>query len=205
MDIEKERETLAERLGYEPTEHQLVTYLQHPNDAVNFFKFEDEFGKTYVLPPSIFLRRGGYKLGESLMFKDHFGKEHSIEVGPKQKNETGEWSIFLNVDHQERNYTFQEEAKEAAASAGPQLSKKEIEALAKLGDMRATFNCNVCEIAVNEDGEVAVGDKLAVVEAMKMQTPIISQVAGTVVEVHAKVGDTMKPGDKIIKVITEVE
>jgi biotin carboxyl carrier protein len=38
-----------------------------------------------------------------------------------------------------------------------------------------------------------------------MQTPIISQVAGTVVEVHSKVGDTLKPGDKIIKVITEVE
>ena len=61
------------------------------------------------------------------------------------------------------------------------------------------------KLTVNEDDEVAVGDKLAVVEAMKMQTPIISQVAGTVVEVHAKVGDTMKPGDKIVKVITEIE
>jgi pyruvate carboxylase len=85
------------------------------------------------------------------------------------------------------------------------LSKKEIENLAKTGDMRATFSCNVCEIAVNEDEEVAIGDKLAVVEAMKMQTPIISQVAGTVVEIHAKVGDALKPGDKIIKVITEIE
>ena len=205
MDIDKERETLAERLGYEPTEHQLVTYLQHPNDAVNFFKFEDEFGKTYVLPPSIFLRRGGYKLGESLMFKDHFGKEHVIEVGPKQKSESDEWSIYLNVDHQERSYSFKEEATEAAASAGPQMSKKEIEELAKVGDMRATFNCNVCELAVKEDEEVAVGDKLAVVEAMKMQTPILSEVEGTVVEIHAKVGDTLKPGDKIIKVIAEVE
>jgi pyruvate carboxylase len=205
MDIDKERETLTDRLDHAPTEQQLVTYLQHPNDAVNFFKFEEEFGKTYVLPPSIFLRRGGYKLGESLMFKDHFGKEHVIEIGPKQKNEGGEWSIYLNVDHQERSYMFQEEALEAAASAGPQLSKKEIEDLAKTGDMRATFNCNVCEIAVKEDEEIAAGDKLAVVEAMKMQTPVLSQVAGTVVEIHAKVGDALKPGDKIVKVITEVE
>jgi biotin carboxyl carrier protein len=139
------------------------------------------------------------------MFKDHSGKEHSIEIGPKQKNEKGEWAIYLNVDHQERNYFFQEEAKEAAASAGPQLSKKEIENLAKTGDMRATFNCNVCEIVVNEDDEVEAGDKLAVVEAMKMQTPIVSLVSGTVVEVNAKVGDALKPGDKIIKIITEVE
>jgi pyruvate carboxylase len=204
MDIDKERETLTERLGHKPTEQQLVTYLQHPNDSVNFFKFEEEFGKTYVLPPSIFLRRGGYKLGESLMFKDHYGKEHVIEIGPKQKDEKGEWSIYLNVDHQERSYSFREEAKETAA-VGPQLSKKEIEDLAKGGDMRATFSCNVCEIAVEEDEEIAVGDKLAVVEAMKMQTPVTSQVAGTVVEIHAKVGDTLKTGDKILKIITEVK
>jgi len=139
------------------------------------------------------------------MFKDHFGKEHVIEIGPKQKSEKGEWSIYLNVDHRERNYTFQEEAKEAAAAAGPQLSKKEIEGLAKAGDMRATFNCNVCEIVVKEDQEVQVGDKLAVVEAMKMQTPVVSQVAGTVVEVTAKVGDALKPGDKILKIITEIK
>jgi pyruvate carboxylase len=205
MDIDKERQVLTERLGYKPTEQQLVTYLQHPNDAVNFFKFEEEFGRVYVLPPSIFLRRGGYRLGESLMFRDHFGKEHVIEVGPKQKGEKDEWSIYLNVDHQERSYTFREEAREAAAAAGPQLSKKEIEALAKAGDMRATFSCNVCEIAVKEDEEVAVGDKLAVVEAMKMQTPVTSQVAGTVVEVHAKVGDALKAGDKILKILTEVK
>jgi pyruvate carboxylase len=205
MDIDKERQVLTERLGYKPTEQQLVTYLQHPNDAVNFFKFEEEFGRVYVLPPSIFLRRGGYRLGESLMFRDHFGKEHVIEVGPKQKGEKDEWSIYLNVDHQERSYTFREEAREAAAAAGPQLTKKEIEALAKAGDMRATFSCNVCEIAVKEDEEVAVGDKLAVVEAMKMQTPVTSQVAGTVVEVHAKVGDALKAGDKILKILTEVK
>jgi pyruvate carboxylase len=205
MDIDKERETLTERLGHAPTEQQLVTYLQHPNDAVDFFKFEEEFGQTYVLPPSIFLRRGGYKLGESLMFKDHYGKEHVIEVGPKQKNEDDKWSIYLNVDHQERSYSFQEEAQEGTASAAPQLSKKEIEDLAKTGDIRAPFSCNVCEISVKEDQEIAEGDNLAVVEAMKMQTPLASQVSGTVVEIHAKLGQSLQPGDKILKVITEVE
>ena len=40
-----------------PTQ-QLVTYLQHPNDAVDFFKFEEKFGKVYVLPPAIFSAPG---------------------------------------------------------------------------------------------------------------------------------------------------
>jgi pyruvate carboxylase len=47
MDIDMEREVLTERLGHKPTEQQLVTYLQHPNDAVNFFKFEEEFSSAW--------------------------------------------------------------------------------------------------------------------------------------------------------------
>ena len=46
MDIEKERAALAKRLGHDPTEQQLVTYLQHPNDAAEFFKFEEKFGRV---------------------------------------------------------------------------------------------------------------------------------------------------------------
>ncbi len=114
IDIEKERQNLEKRLGYEPTEQQLVTYLQHPNDAVDFFKFEEKFGRVYVLPPSILFRRGGFKLGETITFRDHDGKEHLIEIGPAQENEeTHETSISLNVDHHQREYVFLEEKKEA--------------------------------------------------------------------------------------------
>ncbi|HHK60233.1 MAG TPA: pyruvate carboxylase, partial [Desulfobacterales bacterium] len=145
IDIEKERQTLAKRLGWEPTDQQLVTYLQHPNDAVEFFKFEQKFGRVYVLPPSIFLRRGGFKLGETLHFRDHDGKEHVIEIGPTLKNEeTGEITVYLNVDHHQRFYTFKEEtAAAAAAPAQTSLSKEEIAELAEAGDMRAPFTANV--------------------------------------------------------------
>lgn len=201
MDVEKERATLTKRIGREPTEQQLVTYLQHPNDAVEFFKFEDEFGQVYVLPPSVFLRRGGYAAGETIQFKDHCGKEHVIEVGPKQRNlDTDEYNIYLNVDHHQRVYTFQEEATEAGAAKAPTLSKEEIEELASAGDVRAPFNANVCDIQVEVGQEVAEGDTLAILEAMKMQTPIASQVAGKVGKISAELGAALKQGDKLIKI-----
>ncbi|MCF6289419.1 MAG: pyruvate carboxylase [Desulfobacterales bacterium] len=206
IDIEKERENLAVRLGRAPTDQQLVTYLQHPNDAVNFFKFEEKFGRSYVLPPSIFLRRGGFKLGETLKFTDHYGKEHIIEIGPKQKSEDGtESNIYLNLDHHQRSFVFQEEAREGAAAAEPALNKAEIEKLARSGDIRAPFGANVCEIQVKEDQVVAVGDRLLVLEAMKMQTPITSTVEGTVMEIFAKLGDAVQPGDKLIKIVADEE
>lgn len=201
MDIEHERQVLAKRLGYEPTTQQLVSYLQHPNDAVDFFKYEEKFGKTYVLPPSISLRRGGFKLGELLTFQDHEGKEHLIEIGPAQKNEeTGETSVYLNVDHHERAYTFMEESSDATVQS-TELSKDDIAELALAGDVRAPFNANVSEIKVEAGQEIMAGDTLVIIEAMKMQTPINSEVAGKVKKIYADLGQPVKPGDKLIKVV----
>jgi len=199
MDIEQERTTLRERLGQEPTEQQLVTYLQHPNDAVDFFKFEEKFGRSYVLPPSIFLRQGGFALGETLTFQDHAGKEHLVEIGPSQTDKQGEKNIFLNVDHHQRLFVFEPEI-QAGAAAVAALSKDEIVELARSGDIRATFKGNVCEITVKEGDEVAKGDRVAILEAMKMQTPVTSEVAGIVKGISAKVGQAMQPGDKILKI-----
>ncbi|WLE95922.1 MAG: biotin/lipoyl-containing protein [Candidatus Electrothrix communis] len=199
MDIEQERTTLADRLGCEPTEQQLVTYLQHPNDAVNFFKFEEKFGKSYVLPPSIFLRQGGFDLGESITFKDHSGKEHMLEVGPVQKNEGGETNVYLNVDHHERVYVFEPEAVEGTQAVAT-LSKEEIAELASVGDIRAPFAGNVSGINVKEGQEIAEGEQIMVLEAMKMQTPVVSEIAGTVKTISVKVGAALKVGDKLLKV-----
>ncbi|XCN74672.1 MAG: biotin/lipoyl-containing protein [Candidatus Electrothrix aestuarii] len=203
MDIEQERATLAERLGSEPTEQQLVLYLQHPNDAVNFLKFEEEFGRAYVLPPSIFLRQGGFELGESITFRDHSGKEHMLEVGPVQKTDEGETNVYLNVDHHERVYVFEPEAVQGA-QVTVTLSKEEIEELASAGDIRAPFAGNVSAINVKEGQEIAEGDQVMVLEAMKMQTPILSEVAGVVKTISVKVGDALKVGDKLLKIeVTE--
>ncbi|MFZ5759392.1 MAG: biotin/lipoyl-containing protein [Thermodesulfobacteriota bacterium] len=201
IDIEKERAVLADRLGYDPTDQQLVTYLQHPKDAVDFFKFEEKFGRVYVLPPSIFFKRGGFALGETLEFTDHNGKGHLIEIGPMQKNENSETSIYLNVDHHLRVFTMEAEVTEQGGTAKePTLSKKEIQDLGKIGDVRAPFGANVCEISVKEGQDVAVGDKLAVLEAMKMQTPVLAPVAGKVEKIEVKVGDPLKMGAKLIKI-----
>ncbi len=204
MDIEKERATLTERIGKTPTEQQLVTYLQHPNDAVEFFKFEEKFGQSYVLPPSIFLRQGGFELGETLIFKDHHGQQHMIEVGPAQEGGEGETNIYLNVDHHQRMFEFEAEQVTGTAAVAT-LSKEEIVDLAKIGDHRAPFAGNVCEISVEIGQEIEAGENIAILEAMKMQTPVISEIAGTVTVISTKIGQALKPGDRILKIDTGEE
>jgi pyruvate carboxylase len=45
-----------------------------------------------------------------------------------------------------------------------------------------------------------VGDRVAIMEAMKMQTPILSEIEGIVTAIHARKGDALKPGGKILKI-----
>lgn len=200
MDLGGERYALAEQIGVEPTDEQLVLYLQHPKDAVDFFKFEEEYGKTHVLPPSIFFRSGGFDIGEKLAFRDHDGKEHLVEIGPSPVNDTGETSVYLTVDHHPTVFTFLPEQQDAATGSTPVLNKEEILDLAKAGDVRSPFSGTVVEISVGEGQEVMAGDRVAVMEAMKMQTPILSEIDGIVTALHARKGDALQPGAKILKI-----
>ncbi|MCP4339053.1 MAG: hypothetical protein GY799_09255 [Desulfobulbaceae bacterium] len=121
-------------MGREPTDQALVIYLQHPNDTVEFLKFEEKFGKAYVLPPSLFYRRDGFDTGEKIAFRDYSGKEHMIEVGPSPVMETGETSVYLSVDHHQTVFIFRPQTTAGNNGDPQQLTKEEILDLAKAGD-----------------------------------------------------------------------
>jgi pyruvate carboxylase len=200
MDLALERYHLAEQLGVEPTDEQLVLYLQHPADAVEFFTFEEKYGQVYVLPPAIFFRQGSFPIGERLAFRDFQGKEHLIEIGPSIVNDSGQTAVYLMVDHHQTIFNFSPERSAGSVDKDAVMSKEEIIDLARAGDVRSPFNGTVAEISVAEGQEVLVGDRVAVMEAMKMQTPILAGMAGIVTSIHAKKGDQLKPGNKILKI-----
>lgn len=200
MDLAQERYALAEKIKIEPTDEQLALYLQHPKDAVDFFNFEEEFGKTHVLPPSIFFKRGGFEIGEKIAFRDHEGKEHLIEIGPSPVTDTGETLVYLTVDHHPTVFNFAAPKTEAGGGQDITLTKEEIMDLARMGDIHSHLSATIVEISVKEGQEVMVGDRVAVMEAMKMQTPVISEVEGIVTGIFVKTGDTMKPGDRMLKI-----
>ncbi len=134
-------------------------------------------------------------------FRDESGKEHVSESGPSQRNEeSGETSVYLNVDHHQRVYVFAEETQVASAVAQQTLSKEEIAELALAGDVRAPFTANVFDVVVEAGQQVEKGDRLVILEAMKMQTPVVSEVAGTVEKVSVELGTAVQMGDKLVKI-----
>jgi biotin carboxyl carrier protein len=56
---------------------------------------------------------------------------------------------------------------------------------------------------VEEGQEVEVGDRVMVLEAMKMQTPVASMIKGNVVEIFVELGQSVRPGAKLFKIAGE--
>jgi biotin carboxyl carrier protein len=73
-------------------------------------------------------------------------------------------------------------------------------ASAGAGDVLAGMGGVVVEVAVKVGQTVAVGDKLAVLEAMKMKSPVISTRAGQVTRVLVAPGDPVEGGQPLLTI-----
>ena len=203
VDLDVEKKVLEHRLGRTATEDELVLYLQHPNDAIDFFKFEAKYGKTWVLPPSIWFRKGGFTLGEKFEVPDVFGRLHTIEIGPQRKTKSGDAATYLIIDHHPEPILTEMDVVGDHVKRKVTLSKKEIDTAAKTGDVRSQIIGTVSEVCVAEGDEVAVGQILLTMEAMKMLNNVISEVNGKVTEVFASAGDKVEVGDPLLSIQKE--
>ncbi|HPC32798.1 MAG TPA: pyruvate carboxylase [Syntrophales bacterium] len=204
VDLEVERKVLQHRLGRAATDDELVLYLQHPNDAVAFFKFEATYGKTWVLSPRIWFRKGGFALGEKFDIPDAEGKLHSVEIGPQRKTKSGDTATYLIIDHHpEPIVTEQEEEEGSKKQKKTAMSPKEIEAAWKAGDIRSHLTGTVSDIAVEQGEEVTTGQVLIVLEAMKMLNNITAEISGRITEIYVSPGDKVTVGDKLLFVAKE--
>lgn len=198
IDLEVEKRILEHRLGRRATDDELVLYLQHPNDAVNYFKFEEKYGRAWALSPEIWFRKGGFGLGEKFDVSDYTGKLHAIEIGPQRRNKAGDAVTQITIDHHPEPILTELESENGQAKKKPTITVKEVEALLKTGDVRSHLIGNVTDIPVIEGEEVSAGQILIVLEAMKMLNNIVSVINGKVGEIFVAPGDKVDVGDPLM-------
>ena len=67
-----------------------------------------------------------------------------------------------------------------------------------MADIKAPMGGKVIKVTVNVGDTVAEDDEVAVLEAMKMEMPILSEGDGTVAEVKVSAGQTVEADQVII-------
>ena len=68
-------------------------------------------------------------------------------------------------------------------------------------EILAEMVANVLEVQVTVGSQVAVGDEVALLESMKMEIPVIAEVAGTVVAVKVATGDVVQEGTVLVTLL----
>jgi len=64
-------------------------------------------------------------------------------------------------------------------------------------EIRAEMVANVMSVVVQAGATVSDGDTLVILESMKMEIPVITEVPATVVSVEVAEGDVVQSGDLI--------
>jgi pyruvate carboxylase len=186
------KKELADKLRHEPTDDELFSHLMYPAVFADFAKHQREFGDVSVLPTPAFFY--GLKAGEEISVEIEEGKVliiRLITVGAPDKD--GRRTL---------NYELNGIARETYIIDRGVTPKSKARTKADLADalqVAAPIPGLIVVMSASVGAKVAKGDKLFMMEAMKMQTTVYAQADGIVAEVHAAVGDTVESKDLIVK------
>ncbi len=191
-NFDKIRKELSEKLKREATDDEVWSHLMYPQVFLDFAKHDREFSNVSVLPTHAFFY--GLRRGEEIGVEIEPGKTlviRLISVGDPDKD--GRRTVSYELNGMTR------EAFIADKKVAPQTKTRLKADIADALQIGAPIPGLVSTIAVTVGQKVAKGDKLFMMEAMKMQTTVTAPVDGVVAELHCQVGDTVESKDLLMK------
>ena len=132
------------------------------------------------------------------------GKEYNVTVNPKEGK-------FFDVTVNGATYEVEAENAPAAApvaqpvaapvQAAPAAAAAPAAKPAGAGEKLASpLPGVIIEVSVKEGQQVKAGQKVAILEAMKMENEIPAPKDGTIPDIHVHKGDTLQEGDPVVTI-----
>jgi pyruvate carboxylase len=163
----------------------------YPQVFVKFAGAQQNYGDLKVLPTPQFFY--GMKTGEEIWLDIEPGKTLIVKfltVGDPRPD--GYRTVFFELNGQPREVNIRDKSLRAAEA---QRAKADP---AKPGQVGAPIPGLVSNLAVELNETVNKGDRLLVMEAMKMQTTLYAPVGGTVKQILAQAGQQVEAKDLLL-------
>ena len=191
-DFDADREHLRELLGYEPTIRQILSYALYPKVYETYIKDLAEEGNLRLMGSDIFFH--GLVEGETCEVAIEEGKVLVIKlVEVRGIDEDGNREVVFEVNGNRRIALIHDKAAKTSAVTSLKLyADKE-----NPNEIGANIPGNIVKVLVKEGDKVEPNQPVAVIEAMKMETNILTPVAGTVGTVYIKEGQQVEAGELI--------
>jgi len=190
-DFDQAKRAVTELTGTEPTQQQLISYLLYPKVFKEFIKHQNDYSDTSKLPTPVFL----YGLGadEEVSVELHPGKTAIIKfLAQGHEKPNGTRPLFFEVNGIPREVSVVDRS---IADSEHKHSKAEADNPAHVG---ATMPGMVVTIHVNNGDQIKKGDRLLVLEAMKMETTFHAEHDGMVTQIVVQQGTAVETGDLLL-------
>ncbi len=193
LNFKKIAEELSPKLKREATMDDVFSHVMYPEVFADFTKKVNASGDLSVLPTPAFFY--GMKPGQEVAIEIEPGKTLFIRmVNIGAVDAEGKRNVNFELNGMGRQLSIVDRSVKPTVKARVKADS------AKPNEVGAPIPGLVTVLSVSVGAKVAKGDKLAVLEAMKMQTTIYAPCAGTVDEIAVGVSDAVESKDLMLKI-----
>ena len=182
------------------------TLAQSEEDVLTFAMFPD-LGREFLqqradgtLKPEELLpldQKGKGRMAESMATEfriDVHGESYEVAITGVGDSGAGKRKLYLSLDGMPEEVIF--ESLNEYVAEGSSGRKRATQP----GHVSAAMPGNIVEVLVKEGDSVEAGQSVLIAEAMKMETEVHANIAGTVQAVHVSKGDRVTPGEVLIEI-----
>ena len=191
VDFAATRKELKKKLGREPSEHDVQSYLMYPPVFLALEKHLAQFSKTSVIPTPAFFY--GLKANEEISVEIEPGKTlvvKLIQVSPPQPD--GTRIVYYELNGIPRDVTIVDHSLTETVKRNPKADPDNAK------HVGAPMPGKVSDVAVKKGQLVKANERLLSIEAMKMETAVYAPRDGTVGDVPVSVGSSIAAGDLLV-------
>ena len=191
-NLEKIRREISETIKHKASDDELYSHLMYPQVFADYARHEREFSDVSVLPTHAFFY--GLRLGEEINVTIEEGKSIIVRlVNVSEPDKDSRRMVTYELNGMTRETYITDRKITPLAQTRP---KADLTDTLQIG---APIPGLIAAITVSVGQKVAKGDKLLMMEAMKMQTTVYASADGVVDTVNASVGETVESKDLLVK------
>jgi pyruvate carboxylase len=192
VDLEAVRAELTKKLGRPASEDDLYSHLMYPQVFADFEAFKNQYDDLSALPTPAFFY--GLHIGEEIEIEIDPGKILIIKlISIGEADASGRRTLFYELNGMPRESSVMDKSLKSTSKAARAKGDP-----SQPGHVCAPMPGMVTEVATSIGQHVAAGDKLVVLEAMKMLTTVSASIDGTVTEILVRKGEQVDSDDLLV-------
>jgi pyruvate carboxylase len=193
IDFDDTAAVLENEIGRRPSRDEVLSYLMYPDVFLKFARERQNWGDVEVLPTPQFYY--GMPRGSDFTAELEPGKALVIKfltVG--EPHPDGTRTVFFELNGQPREVSVRDRSLEVKVEPKPQADP------GQPGQIGAPIPGVVSTVAVELNQEVARGDRLLVMEAMKMQSTVYAPVGGRITRLLVQPGQQVAAKELLLEI-----